>query len=37
MRAFEEERRRAETLAELDRAKTVFSRTSAMNSARRSP
>ncbi len=35
-RAYEEERKRAEALAELDRAKTTFFRTSVMNSARRS-
>ena len=35
-RAYEEERKRAEALAELDRAKTVFFPTSAMNFAPRS-
>lgn len=34
-RAFEEERRRADALAEIDRAKTLFFPTSATNSARR--
>ena len=35
--AYEEERKRAEALAEIDRAKTRFSRTSAMSFAPRSP